>query len=283
MAAIIVATYKEQVRSFRYKLLRTRHFWLKPTLQEVTTMNEYVREPGDFIKAGFARNARKLLEQYRSLTEGFPETERYDITLLLSVLQSLLTLANEYLMVKQNREENWERIAHDVPKWQGLSRSFVKDYTFPEDITYLRFIESLRNAMSHPAPQLRKPFLPTTGYTTVPDGSGVIARISFTDSPWVVRGCYKVGLPKQKRDDMIKELINRNPTSLVRKADIQTGDKLVYKIEVDGDLFIPLFRAEMKVSDLYIVATELATHLEHPIVSDAMSYGRSRRQQAAAR
>src|SRR5690349_20756716 len=45
------------------------------------------------------------------------------------------------------------------------------------------FLNHLRNSLSHPMTAPQPSELPTTGYTTLPDGTGVISRYQFTTSP----------------------------------------------------------------------------------------------------
>ena len=42
-------------------------------------------------------------------------------------------------------------------------------------------LEHIRNALSHPRMKATEP--PTTGYTTIEDGSGLVARLRLVDSP----------------------------------------------------------------------------------------------------
>jgi hypothetical protein len=149
---------------------------------------EYFREPHNKIQAGFALHAGKLLAQYDSLTRR--QYENYEATLLVCALQSLLTICKELIAAtKKHRRELWSAAVYDVPGWLGISRRFIRKDTFhPHELTYDRFIEHLRNAVSHPTVPEKRPFHPSTGYTTLLDHSGTISRFLFVDSPWVHRG-----------------------------------------------------------------------------------------------
>jgi hypothetical protein len=65
---------------------------------------------------------------------------------------------------------------------------FVTKDTFPSLLTYRRFVDHIRNALSDPTTSEKAPFLPSTGYTTVPDATWLISRYRFIESPWVSRG-----------------------------------------------------------------------------------------------
>jgi len=58
---------------------------------------EYFRQPGNLIQAGFALHAGRLLAQYCSLTTTLRPQAKYDATLVICVLQSLLTNCTELL------------------------------------------------------------------------------------------------------------------------------------------------------------------------------------------
>ena len=73
---------------------------------------EYFKQPGNIIQAGFALRAGKLLAQYSSLTLTLPAHERYDATLAVCVLQSLLTNCTELLKAMKNKQERTLRQEH---------------------------------------------------------------------------------------------------------------------------------------------------------------------------
>ena len=70
--------------------------WRNFTEKGVQLM-EYSRDEKNRIRAGFALNAGRLLEQYSRLSAGVRASERYDATLTICILQSLLTNCWELL------------------------------------------------------------------------------------------------------------------------------------------------------------------------------------------
>lgn len=58
---------------------------------------EYWREKGNEVQAGLALNAGLLLKQYLTHAESLPEEKKYDATLTICILQSLLTSCQEFL------------------------------------------------------------------------------------------------------------------------------------------------------------------------------------------
>jgi len=141
---------------------------------------EYRRER-DVIQAGFAYNAWHLLKHYEELTVGAKPSTRYEATLTLCVLQSLLTNCYElYRSLRRSRSGIVEVLDRAVASLLVDPDVSISN-TFPEVINGKSLLEHLRNAMSHPRAKATDPL--TTGYVTVPDATNIISRISFTDSP----------------------------------------------------------------------------------------------------
>ena len=141
----------------------------------------------DGIQAGHALNAGKVLRQYCAYAKTLPPEYRYEGTLTISVLQALLTQCCELLKYMEDdrvQGKFFDQVISDGPYPWGLSTSFVTKDTFPGDLTLARLLEHLRNAVSHPSPDLEFRFQPT-GYTTTDDPSEHITGYRFTDSPWV--------------------------------------------------------------------------------------------------
>lgn len=132
-------------------------------------------------QAGFAMHAWRLLNQYEELTKDLDENERYDATLTLCVVQAMLTACIERL----NYLEDLSPTAH-----AGL-KVFTQDLrdhpevheanTFAQHQSAKDVLNHIRCALSHPRQTVTDP--PTTGFMTESDGSGLVRRITFTNSP----------------------------------------------------------------------------------------------------
>jgi hypothetical protein len=137
---------------------------------------------GELILAGLAHNAAQLLRQYERLSASPPASDRYDVTLHLSVLQLLLTNGVEYdrTLSKSKRRRGWNPV-------DELVMSVVAEYdavivnTFPGEVDAFEVLTHLRNALSHPRMKVTDP--PTTGYSTESDSRGEISHVTLTDSP----------------------------------------------------------------------------------------------------
>jgi hypothetical protein len=142
------------------------------------------RDDENQIRAGFALNAWQLLKHYEELTRDEKSEQRYEATLTVSVLQSLLT----------NCWELYKYLGKRGPQMVGKLDGFVESLLADPEVTVVTkfpaekldakcLVVHLRNALSHPRMKDTDP--PTTGYTTVKDGSGLISRLRFVDSPEV--------------------------------------------------------------------------------------------------
>jgi len=233
-------------------------------------MSEYAR-PNDKIQAGFALHIGKLLTQYRNLTSNLLPTEKYDATLTACVLQALLTNCTELMnSMKKSKRLFWHEPITDIPRHWGIHTSFVKKNTcLDEQLTYDIFITHLRNALSHQTRPDEDPHYPSTGYTTVPDDTGVITRFRFIDSPWVDRGklCHRVSSTKE---EVVKRSLHsyrqENQRCRPQAHDLEIRkDTNTYKIYQGDQIYIPVFIAELPLPALTDMAIELANHIAQPV------------------
>jgi len=113
-------------------------------------MTEYSRSAEGSIYPGYAEHAKKLIEQYRSF-DIQPISERYDITLVLSILHCILTIQNERLKKHSNRHKNsiaiWEEEITDIPHILGIKKQCIIENTFYKPLARKDFLMHIRNAM----------------------------------------------------------------------------------------------------------------------------------------
>jgi hypothetical protein len=145
---------------------------------------DWPQEEG-LVRAGVALHAGRLLDQYAGLVRDVPAPLRHEATLTICVLQSLLT--NCWELYKYLGRRKHSRVLGPIYDFieSLLAEEEVRVLNiFPDEVEELppkAVIEHLRNALSHPTVRQTDPA--TTGYTSIKDGSGQIARIRFTDSP----------------------------------------------------------------------------------------------------
>lgn len=233
-------------------------------------MSEYSR-PNDKIQAGFALHIGKLLTQYRNLTSNLPLDEKYEATLTLCALQALLTNCTELMSsMKKSKRLFWHEPITDIPRHWGIRTSFVvKDTCLDEPLTYDIFITHLRNALSHPTAPDKKPHLDSSGYTTIPDDTGIITRFRFIDSPWVDQGKLLHRYSSEKEEIVKRSLhLYRHANQRCRPQahDLEIRkDANKYKIYQGNQIYIPVFIAELPLPDLTDMAIELANHIAQPV------------------
>lgn len=228
---------------------------------------EYYRQPNNKIQAGFALHVGNLLKQYGALTANLDPKATYDATLTICALQSLLTTCIELLnAMKENQKAIFASEIPDLPRLWGIKRSFITRNTFPQPLTYERLLKHLRNSLSHPTSPERGDF-PSTGYSTVPDQSGIISLIRFVDSPWIDCGRTHSKASSSTKAKVVKTVetferqwgnanleVRCNPTS--KKYEVYHGQ----------EIFLPVFEAEFSLSALRDLATGLSNHLAQPTV-----------------
>lgn len=233
-------------------------------------MTEYYRDPENRIRADFALRAGRLLSQYLSVSGSFAPSQRYEATLTICVLQALLTQCTELIkeMSAEDRSE-WRQTVTDVPTRWGLRRGFVKEDTWPEPLTYERFLTSLRNACSHPTGASQTSFPASTGYTTIPGPTGKVEAFEFVDSPSVQKGTIqRPFISKNKEDVEIQcqkstaDWNKHNPHSEAFFEVVRVRDR--YQLFKEGQPYIRLLRVKIGLTELTGIVSFVANYLAQP-------------------
>jgi hypothetical protein len=130
------------------------------------------------------------LEQYKLMSQGWAESEKFEATLTLSVAQTVLGATSELeRALKRQKDGNEPDLAelHDfvsLDETTYLCRTGETETLQKNELDGAELLTHLRNALSHPVPCTPDGVLPLTGYASVAD-EGRIARFVFVDSPWV--------------------------------------------------------------------------------------------------
>jgi hypothetical protein len=144
---------------------------------------EYYHQEKFKITADLALRIGRITQQYGAFR--MPPDQNYEITLNLCLLQTLLTHCKE-LMIKMGRRGGPDLGLHDsisdLSRW-GLGKIDVETDDFEGPLTMARFLNHLRNAMCHPTEMNPDARIPMSGYTTIPDGSKILRKVVFCDSP----------------------------------------------------------------------------------------------------
>ncbi|NQX01287.1 hypothetical protein HQ447_11565 [bacterium] len=153
---------------------------------------EYYHQEKFKITADLALRIGRIAQQYEDFR--MPPDRDYEVTLNLCLLQTLLTQCNE-LMRKMGRRGGPDLGLHvpiDQSGW-GLEEVVPEPDDFEGPLTVARFLKHLRNAMCHPTDFNPNARIPSSGYTSVPDGSGMLRKVVFCDSPGSVGGSQMSG------------------------------------------------------------------------------------------
>lgn len=240
---------------------------------------EYERTPDGQMQADFARRIGRIAEQYERSCTSIPLEERYDATLLLSLLQALLTNCAELLKQKPERKhpalkQLTSRNLGQDPTLLGFQRtSVVEQWPSSRSLTYRELLECMRNAMSHPCAQTQKG-LPQTGYTSWQSDSEVIEGFTFTQSSWVssngrdLKPLYK---PSEKDEDAVSKLREEmkkfGNNHLVPDLSVRSDGNGTMRIYHGDNPFVPVLRLRLDVKQLRMLTMSLSEYLAEPLES----------------
>ena len=234
-------------------------------------MTEYDRSDTGKIQANLALRVGKLLGQYAGITRHLGEEEKYDATLLICALQTLLTNCYELLeAMKESDKVMWAAAIDNDNGGLGIADRLVRNNTFPGVLTRGRFVEHLRNAVCHPTYSDHRPCLPSTGYSTVPDTTGIISTFVFIDSPWIDRGKFRSSA-FSNRKDAVENLNARliiNYGSNIELSIVQNVVGGKYEVRHNDVVYYPVFEAAITVGELRVLAIELANYIAQPTRED---------------
>ena len=143
---------------------------------------EYFRTDDGQIQVDYARRPGIILKQYH---EQIIATEKYEVSLSLSIPQSLLTNCTELLnnLKSIDKKKNpFYEYPIDSAVW-GFDDNSIKHNTFFQpELTAEKIVRHIRNALSHPTKIDIKSPHKTTGYITKGDAA-LIETIVFVSSP----------------------------------------------------------------------------------------------------
>ncbi|MFZ9938007.1 MAG: hypothetical protein ACO3JG_13270 [Luteolibacter sp.] len=208
----------------------------------------------------------RIAMQYSKL--DLPPKQNYRDTLNLCLLQNLLTHCKE--LTDEMARENGEELGLKVPlsemtEW-GLDEVEIRENAFEGNLTVEVLLTHLRNAVSHPTGTNLEAEFPSTGYNSISDLSGMIARIGFCNSPDT-----KYNRPKswRTRDLAEKQLANLqrsgNPWNYV-PHDVSIGSSIRYGICMhrEGYPYARIFVAVFTIGQLNRLLLGLANLLAQP-------------------
>jgi hypothetical protein len=241
---------------------------------------EYERTEDAQIQADFAGRVGQVLLQYENFMLKVPQDQRFEATLSIALLQTMLTQCQELLKKHRSPKsapQGLEALVamanrgfNEAPPLLGLTQSCILErWPSAIPVKYRDLIECIRNALSHPLHQNNEQ-LPRTGYTTQMGSSGLIEAFLFTQSPWV--GPSGALLPqfrsrkgdRNKFDEAALKITNWARNSGVESVVLtETQDGFVPMR--NGMPFVPVMRVRLEVAQLRLFVLALSDYLYEPL------------------
>jgi hypothetical protein len=240
---------------------------------------EYYRYPKNQIQADFAYRLGMIANQYRTLS--LPTKKDFSVTLDVCILQNLLTTCTELLNPMKTNERRANYLTADIGMglaW-GLRPEMIELNTFlGQQLTGDVVLRRLRNALSHPTTLDIDDEFPSSGYTTIEDGSGTIRRYCFVNSPDTKPGRpEKPGRPKKpgRPRTFSTEKIAEDELKREGRAGDMPKDVGVIRYGADkfcfglgGKPFARIFKLYLTPDEIHALVIGLSNHLAQPIQED---------------
>lgn len=222
---------------------------------------EYYRTDDGQIQADLAKRLGMVLKQYH---EQVSSNEKYEVSLCLSILQTLLTNCVELLNgLKDKQRKNDPFYSFQLSTW-GLDEKniLLNNFNYPE-LTPEIIIRNIRNALSHPTKIDLDSKKPTTGYTTVGKTEKIESIIFVTSPDLNGRGnirtysSIKVAQEKIKNDSTFPKNIE------IRE--IPGKQEPSFGFFLDHEPFYRVFKIVLTPENLRTLTYSLASYLSHPL------------------
>jgi hypothetical protein len=225
---------------------------------------EYFREHNNQIQADVAYRLGMIAHQYSGF--DLPREERFTSTLELCILQSLLTQCMELLKTMARNESRRQYLTADlsVSSVWGLKPEMVVVNTLRcNALTAEVVLRGIRNALSHPTGLTIDALFPSSGYTTITDGSEDIVRFCFVNSPDTKNNRLKT---HDTAEIAAREL------EQARRGQDMPADVGIIRTEDgrfcfgrDGKPFARIFRIDLTPEEMHKLVIGLSNQLAQPV------------------
>ena len=222
---------------------------------------EYYRDSKYQIYADLGYRLGRILVQYENLHTN---EEKFEATLYISILQNLTACTNEFIrkMTNSERRNSIFKLNYANADWGINEGSWIKN-TFGEEESLQNFITKIRNAVSHPNPIDITSEFPSTGFTTIPDSSGVIQKFRFINSPDNTQNNYKQFESLESAQKYIE--INKLSNSNIEIRKLNKGAKFNYILYRGDEIFTRQAIIDLTVKELGLFVKNLANYFAQPI------------------
>ena len=224
---------------------------------------EYKRTNDAQIQASQAYRLSVILKEYID-THRNNDNNNYDVTLSISILQTLLT----------NCIELFDRTASSSPSFLRKNIKSKNDYDLSLDsvientfnhrfniITIESVLRHLRNALSHPTIIKTKAKFVTTGYTSIAGTDGKISYILFSDS----RDIDDDGKPKDYWIENRASNEQNKKYSYFKEGVIIVEKNGKYTFEYEGNPYYRTFQIKLSPKQIVNLTYSLANFLSKPV------------------
>ena len=221
---------------------------------------EYSEDPKNQIQAEFAYRLGMIAKQYRNSRP--PAEEDFSVTLDVCILQNLLTTCTE-LLKAMARHERKAYLTADIDTglpW-GLRREMIKFNTFDGKLTGEVVLKRLRNALSHPTALNLDDHFPSSGYTTIPDGSGTIRRYCFVNSPDTKNNSPKSFDQREKAE---REIEKAKDDGIPKDVGVIAHKTDKFCFGLGDEPFARIFKIQLTIEEIHVLVIGLSNHLAQP-------------------
>lgn len=221
---------------------------------------EYKRDGNNQIQADLAGRIGKIAEQYEQLTPCLEEKDRFDATLHICLLQTLLTSCTELIKSKTDKEFEKEI----TPLLKEIKYEIIKN-SFVSRVTNKALLFHIRDALSHPVvTQVSTESLyQITGYTTEKDeNSDQIVAFIFTDSPDIKKADSIKTYPSEEVADYFF-CHSKGFAKGVKPHPVGEKNFQLYRFEADNPLepYVRIFQVKIDVENIKLLVTKLSEFL----------------------
>ncbi len=235
---------------------------------------EYERTEDGQIQAAFASRIGQILLQYEQFCVGLPESQRFEATLAVSLLQTMLTSSLEALEARRSKALNAGagRSLLDDPAQFGLNPGCIlQSWSSARALTYWDVFKCLRNALSHPGTQGNSRY-ERTGFTSDQSGSASVTAYVFTQSPWVNSkgsALTPTYAPKGRDIDSKRQLEeharNWGDKNAVKDLVVLKDAAGFWRVHRDDEPFVPVLQLRLGVVQLRTLTLVLSDLLSEAV------------------
>jgi hypothetical protein len=224
----------------------------------------YFLDHNNQIQADIAYRIGRIAIQYDTCSDRFPPEQKFDDTLHICLLQTLLTSCSELIRAMGNNEMKLSPFPSNFDsanKLWGLENAEILQNTFRrEKVTNNHIITHMRDSLSHPARlDLHAEYI-STGYTAV-EANKMITDFVFISSPDVRRDRPK---PFHTQEEAQLQLAQGGFPKGTVVYEIGDGEKK-YQLWYKGNPYARIFQIKVPVGGIKTLVRGLSNYLAQPI------------------